>query len=113
MGKDSSMDDKWKALEKYNLWGGNTYQLGLERKAYTDKIGNLWGRYVEFHILPYSYAEYLQLMQQLAGRASYLTYLQKGGLSELYNLPTVESEKQYVASVKDMILLRDISPFVI
>ena len=43
MGKDSSMDNKWKALEKYNLWGGNTYQLGLERKAYTDKIGNFVG----------------------------------------------------------------------
>ena len=43
MGKDSSMDDKWKALEKYNLWGGNTYQLGLERKSYTDKIGNFVG----------------------------------------------------------------------
>lgn len=42
MGKDSSMDDKWNALEKYNLWGGNTYQLGLERKSYTDKIGNFW-----------------------------------------------------------------------
>ena len=225
------MDDKWKALEKYNFWGGNTYQLGLERKSYTDKIGNfvgnnlvkvligqrrsgksyilrqiasslvsergvnpanilyinkeylefdfiddykaleslyrfyreklkpqgkvylffdeiqnvdgwerfvnshsqdfveeselfisgsnskmlsselatlLSGRYVEFHIFPYSYAEYLQLMQQPAGRASYLAYLQKGGLPELYNLPTVESEKQYVASVKDTILLRDI-----
>lgn len=36
------MDDKWNALEKYNLWGGNTYQLGLERKSYTDKIGNFW-----------------------------------------------------------------------
>lgn len=66
-----------------------------------------------FGVRSYINAEYLQLMQQLAGRASYLTYLQKGGLSELYNLPTVESEKQYVASVKDMILLRDISPFVI
>lgn len=43
MEKDSSMDDKWKALEKYNLWGGNTYQLGLERKSYTDKIGNFVG----------------------------------------------------------------------
>ena len=43
MGKDSSMDDKWNALEKYNLWGGNTYQLGLERKSYTDKIGNFVG----------------------------------------------------------------------
>lgn len=225
------MDDKWKALEKYNLWKGNTYRLGLERKSYTDKIGHfvgnnlvkvligqrrsgksyilrqlasslvtergvnpsnilyinkeylefdfiddyraleslyrfykeqlqpqgkvylffdeiqnvegwekfvnshsqdfveecelfisgsnskmlsselatlLSGRYVEFHIFPYSYAEYLQLTQQPACRASYLAYLQKGGLPELYNLPTVESEKQYVASVKDTILLRDI-----
>ena len=32
------MDEKWKALEKYNLWKGNTYQLGLERKPYIDKI---------------------------------------------------------------------------
>lgn len=37
-GKDSVMDEKWKALEKYNLWKGNTYQLGLERKSYIDKI---------------------------------------------------------------------------
>lgn len=225
------MDDKWKALEKYNLWGGNKYQLGLERKSYTDKIGtfvgnclikvligqrragksyilrqvaaalvsdrgvnpanvlyinkeylefdfiedykeleNLYrtyrerlkpkgkvylffdeiqnvdgwekfvnshsqdfveecelfisgsnskmlsselatllsGRYVEFHIFPYSYSEYLQLMQQDSGRTSYLAYLQRGGLPELYNLPTVESQKQYVGSVKDTILLRDI-----
>lgn len=45
-GKDSVMDEKWKALEKYNLWKGNTYQLGLERKSYIDKIytfvGNIW-----------------------------------------------------------------------
>lgn len=225
------MDDKWSALEKYNLWNGNTYQLGLERTTYTDKIrtfvGNrlvkvlvgqrrsgksyilrqmasglisemgvnpdnilyinkeylefdfiedykeleklyqiyreklkpqgkvylffdeiqnvdgwerfvnshsqdfveecelfisgsnskmlsselatlLSGRYVEFHIFPYSYSEYLQLTHQEAGRSSYLTYLQRGGLPELYNLPTIESQKQYVASVKDTILLRDI-----
>ena len=225
------MDEKWKALEKYNLWKGNTYQLGLERKSYIDKIytfvGNslvkvlvgqrrsgksyilrqiaskliterginpnnilyinkeylefdfienykelenlyriyrerlapqgkvylffdeiqnvegwekfvnshsqdfieecelfisgsnskmlsselatlLSGRYVEFHIFPYSYSEYLQLTKQDAGRLSYLAYLQKGGLPELYNLPTIESQKQYVASVKDTVLLRDI-----
>ncbi|WP_373183425.1 ATP-binding protein [Bacteroides ovatus] len=225
------MDEKWKALEKYNLWKGNTYQLGLERKPYIDKIytfvenslvkvlvgqrrsgksyilrqiaskliterginpnnilyinkeylefdfienykelENLYriyrerlapqgkvylffdeiqnvegwekfvnshsqdfieecelfisgsnskmlsselatllsGRYVEFHIFPYSYSEYLQLTKQDAGRLSYLAYLQKGGLPELYNLPTIESQKQYVASVKDTVLLRDI-----
>ena len=82
---------------------------GSNSKMLSSELATLLsGRYVEFHIFPYSYAEYLQLMQQPAGRASYLAYLQKGGLPELYNLPTVESEKQYVASVKDTILLRDI-----
>lgn len=225
------MDEKWKALEKYNLWKGNTYQLGLERTSYIDKIdtfvGNslikvlvgqrrsgksyilrqiasklvsdrkvnpnnilyinkeylefdfienyreledlyrmyrerlaphgrvylffdeiqnvegwekfvnshsqdfveecelfisgsnskmlsselatlLSGRYVEFHIFPYSYSEYLRLANQSAERVSYLAYLQKGGLPELFNLPTIESQKQYVSSVKDTVLLRDI-----
>ncbi len=225
------MDERWKALEKYNLWKGNTYQLGLERTSYLEKIhaflgsrlvkvlvgqrrsgksyilrqiasrlvselgvnpdnilyinkeylefdfiedykeleklyrlyrermkpeGRVYlffdeiqnvsgwevfvnshsqdfveeceifvsgsnskllsselatllsGRYVEFHIFPYSYSEYLQWMHDDADRASYMAYLRKGGLPELYNLPTVESEKQYVASVKDTILLRDI-----
>ena len=32
------MDEKWKALEKYNLWNGNSYPLGLERISYLDKI---------------------------------------------------------------------------
>lgn len=231
MAKHSIMNEGWNALEKYNLWNGNTYQLGLERTRYLDRIrafiGNslvkvlvgqrrsgksyilrqiasllvsefgvtsnnilyinkeylefdfiedykeleklyrlyrekmspqgrvylffdeiqnvngweqfvnshsqdfveecevfisgsnskllsselatlLSGRYVEFHIFPYSYAEYLQLTYQEASRASYMAYLQKGGLPELYNLPTIESQKQYVASVKDTILLRDI-----
>lgn len=225
------MDDKWSALEKYNLWNGNAYQLGLKRRFYTGRIdtfvGNrlvkvlvgqrrsgksyilrqiasglvskrgvhpdnilyinkeflefdfiedykelerlyrlyrdklkpqgkvylfldeiqniegwerfvnshsqdfveecelfisgsnskmlsselatlLSGRYVEFQIFPYSYVEYLQLTGQSRERGSYLLYLQRGGLPELYNLPTVESQKQYVASVKDTILLRDI-----
>ncbi len=225
------MDEKWKALEKYNLWSGNSYKLGLERKFYTDRIrdfiGNnlvkvlvgqrragksyilrqiasslvstsgvdptnilyinkeylefdfiadykdlenlyrlyrdtikpkgrvylfvdkikyvegwehfvnshsqdfveeceifisgsnskmlsselatlLSGRYVEFHIFPYSFEEYTRLLGKVADRSSYMEFLQKGGLPELYNLPTVESQKQYVSSVKDTILLRDI-----
>ena len=32
------MDDKWSALEKYNLWNGNSYKLGLLRTSYINKI---------------------------------------------------------------------------
>lgn len=225
------MDEKIEALKKYNLWNGNSYNLGLERRSYTDKISNfignnlvkvligqrrsgksyilrqiaanlisasgvnpanilyinkeylefdfitdykdlesiyrlyrdtikpigrvylfvdeiqyiegwerfvnshsqdfveecelfisgsnskmlsselatmLSGRYVEFHIFPYSFEEYTRLLEKVANRESYIEYLKKGGLPELYNLPTVESQKQYVSSVKDTILLRDI-----
>lgn len=225
------MDDKWNALEKYNLWNGNPYKLGLLRTLYTDKLfsftGNnlvkvlvgqrrsgksyilrqvasglvsrlgvhpdnilyvnkeflefdfistykdletlyqsyrrrknprgkvylffdeiqnvegwehfvnshsqdfveecelfisgsnskmlsgelatlLSGRYVEFRIFPYSYSEYLQITEEASGRPSYLAYLKRGGLPELYNLADAESQKHYVASVKDTILLRDI-----
>jgi predicted AAA+ superfamily ATPase len=68
----------------------------------------LSGRYVEFHVFPYSYTEYLRLTGEEAGRPSYLSYLQIGGLPELHNLPNAESRRQYVASIKDTILLRDI-----
>lgn len=68
----------------------------------------LSGRYVEFLILPYSYDEYLQSKGVERGRISYLNYLQFGGLPELYSLPTKESCSQYVSSVKDTIILRDI-----
>ena len=52
--------------------------------------------------------EYIQVADTVGGRSSYLSYLQRGGLPELYNLPDTESQKQYVASVKDTVLLRDI-----
>ena len=68
----------------------------------------LSGRYIEFYISPYSYTENLQLPGEEERRSSYLSYLKGGGLPELYNLADIESKKQYVASVKDTILLRDI-----
>ncbi len=85
------------------------YISGSNSKMLSSELATLLsGRYVEFHIFPYAYSEYLQLTGEPNGRASYLQYLQKGGLPELYNLPNTESQKQYVASVKDTILLRDI-----
>lgn len=42
-GKVWSMDDKFGFLEKYNLWGGNTPQLGFIRKEYTEKIVSYTG----------------------------------------------------------------------
>ncbi len=68
----------------------------------------LTGRYIKFLILPYSYSEYLEQSNQLMSRNSYLTYLTEGGLPELTHLQGEEVKRQYVSSLKDSILLRDI-----
>jgi len=82
---------------------------GSNSKMLSSELATLLsGRYVEFHIFPYSFEEYTQLQEKNTDRSSYIDFLKKGGLPELYNLSTEESQKQYVASVKDTILLRDI-----
>lgn len=68
----------------------------------------LSGRYVEFEVFPYSYTEYCGITEQQPGNDSYKKYLQSGALPELFNLPNDEMKQNYVSSIKDTVMLRDI-----
>lgn len=68
----------------------------------------LSGRYVEFEVFPFSYAEYCGITKQEVGSNSYRKYLQSGALPELFNLPNDEMKQNYVSSIKDTVMLRDI-----
>jgi len=68
----------------------------------------LSGRYIDFEILPFSYEEYLGITGNEKSKTSYLTYMQTGGLPELFILPDEESKMRYVSSIKDTVLLRDV-----
>jgi predicted AAA+ superfamily ATPase len=68
----------------------------------------LSGRYVEFEIYPFSYLEYCGITKQAQGSKSYKSYLQSGALPELFNLPSEEMKQNYVSSIKDTVMLRDI-----
>ncbi|MDO4789388.1 MAG: ATP-binding protein [Porphyromonas sp.] len=68
----------------------------------------LSGRYVEFEVFPFSYAEYCGISNQEVNRESYIRYLQSGALPELFNLPSDEMKQNYVSSIKDTVMLRDI-----
>lgn len=68
----------------------------------------LSGRYVEFEILPFSYTEYCGITKQARGKESYMEFLQSGGLPELFKLPTPQMKHNYVSSIKDTVMLRDI-----
>lgn len=68
----------------------------------------LSGRYVEFEIFPFGYTEYCGITKQEVDRSSYKKYLQSGALPELFHLPNDEMKQNYVSSIKDTVMLRDI-----
>jgi len=68
----------------------------------------LTGRYVQFEVFPFSFEEYCDFTGALPDKAAFLTYLQDGGLPEALHLDDEEMKRNYVQSLKDAILLRDI-----
>lgn len=69
----------------------------------------LSGRYVEFVVYPLGYAEFLSVCGRPVGRDSYIEYMDTGGLPELFSLPDKQEVRyNYLESVKDSVLLKDI-----
>lgn len=68
----------------------------------------LSGRYVTFEIFPYSFREYAGITGRTPDRPAYLEYMRVGGMPELFNLSDEEVRHNYVSSLKDTLLLRDI-----
>ncbi|MEA5046086.1 MAG: ATP-binding protein, partial [Petrimonas sp.] len=68
----------------------------------------LSGRYVEFEVFPFSFTEYCGITRQEINSESYRKFLQSGALPELFNLPNDEMKQNYVSSIKDTVMLRDI-----
>ncbi len=68
----------------------------------------LSGRYVEFEVFPFSFTEYCGITRQEISSTNYKKFLQSGALPELFNLSNDEMKQNYVSSIKDTVLLRDI-----
>jgi len=82
---------------------------GSNSKLLSGELATLLsGRYISFEILPFGYTEFLGINQLEINKQSYTTYLQSGGLPELFSLPNEETKHHYVAAVRDTVLLRDI-----
>ncbi len=68
----------------------------------------LSGRYVKFHIFPFSFEEYADINALSRNKQAYIKYMQDGGMPELHHLNNEEMRRNYMISLKDTILLRDI-----
>lgn len=89
-----------------------TFELfitGSNSKMLSGELATLLsGRYVTFEVFPFSYTEYSSVTHTETGKPGYITYMESGGLPELFVLPDEDTKRNYTASVKDTVLLRDI-----
>lgn len=90
--------------EDYELFisGSNSNMLSGELATM------LSGRYISFEVFPFSYVEFLGINALENTKAAYISYMQSGGLPELFSLPNEETKQHYVAALRDSVLLRDV-----
>lgn len=105
--------ENWeKVINSYSQDYTSEYEVfisGSNSKLLSGELASLLtGRYVSFQVFPYSYSEYCSVSGKSYGKASYVEYLMSGALPELFNLPDIESRKNYMQALKDTILLKDI-----
>jgi predicted AAA+ superfamily ATPase len=98
----NSLSQDYKTPYEVFVTGSNAHLLSTELSTY------LSGRYVTLEVYPFSYAEYLAFFREARSASSFAAYLRLGGLPELYRLEGEEIRRNYVSSLRDSIVLRDI-----
>lgn len=68
----------------------------------------LSGRYITFTVFPFSFKEYAGYHGISLSRESMIRYLKSGGLPELLHIGNEDMRLNYIQSLRDTILLRDI-----
>ncbi len=85
------------------------FVTGSNSNLFSGELATLLsGRYVEFEIFSFSYSEYTGIRNLAIGKESFLSYLQSGGLPEMFNFDKEELHRHYVESLRNTIVLRDI-----
>jgi len=91
-------------IDDYEIFisGSNSKMLSGEL------AGLLSGRYVSFNIFPFSFKEFCGINGYETNKQSYLEYMETGGMPELFHLNEEEVKRNYILSLKDTVMLRDI-----
>lgn len=84
------------------LTGSNSYMLSGELATY------LTGRYIQIHVLPLSFKEYLSYYGATDELKKYNEYITYGGFPYLINLENDKDKLDYLDSVYNTILMKDV-----
>ncbi len=90
--------------EEYEIFitGSNSNLLSGELSSL------LSGRYIEFEIFSFDLSEYANFNKLELNKSTFLQYVKTSGLPEMFNFKQEEIQRNYIASLKNTIILRDI-----
>ena len=82
---------------------------GSNSKMLSSQLSTLLsGRYIEFKVFPFNIEEYALISERNVNKDTYMEFLKSGGFPELFHLNNFETKRNYISSIKDTVLLRDI-----
>lgn len=84
------------------ITGSNSYMLSSELATY------LTGRYIQIHVLPLSFKEYLSYYGETDEFKKYNDYITYGGFPYLINLDNREEKFNYLDSVYNTVIMKDV-----
>ncbi|EKD66202.1 MAG: hypothetical protein ACD_49C00060G0044 [uncultured bacterium (gcode 4)] len=88
-------------VEIYITWS-NSSLLSSELSTYLS-----W-RYITFNIFPFSFEEYLNFKNLTKNKQNFIDYINFSWIPEVYNLPNKELQRNFISSLKDTIILKDL-----
>ncbi len=91
-------------VDEYEVFitGSNANLLSSELATY------LGGRYISINVFPFSYTEYLDFLNKKRNKETFIEYMRNGGNPESLKMNDMEVKRNYISSLKDSIILRDI-----
>lgn len=84
------------------ITGSNSYMLSGELATY------LTGRYIQIHVLPLSFKEYISFHGETDELKKYNEYIVYGGLPYLINLDNSTEKLDYLDSIYNTVILKDV-----
>ena len=84
------------------ITGSNSYMLSGELATY------LTGRYIQIHVLPLSFKEYLSFYGEVDELKKYNDYVTYGGFPYLINLDNNKDKIDYLDSIYNTVIMKDV-----
>jgi len=97
-----SIAKKTKPKVKVYITGSNSKVLSTELNTY------LSGRYINYDIYSFSFAEYCDYLSIKETNKNFIKYLESGGLPEILKIKDSTLKSDYLKNIKNTVILKDI-----